>query len=295
MKFMRNRLFLATLIILITLTNSTLALTHDPIAFDEVWSELYLLDDNERADIYAEWRSREDYPAALQVTEAASSPIHLEGDIKEHHLDLPATDTPWLVHIEDVNIDPSDPDLVQVVIIDKPSGEGSIDVTTPSGFIDQGGGITVDPYSYPPQVKINSGTTQLMHAPQFIVTIEAPIDAVVAKASLPLKLLNFQGQRLDLKLQGDYQLDLANIQLDELKIQATGYGTFKLAGNANYASIDLSGSMEYDSTSLSTTKLHARLDGPLSARFGESTQSILEVRDILEISPPNGELIRLNN
>lgn len=295
MKLKRISLLILSLVLVLTLSSVTSALTSDPVAFDEVWSELYDLGEAERADIYAEWRSRDDYPAALQVTEAASSPILLAGDIAEHHLDLPSTDTPWLIHIEDVYLNPSDPDLVQVKISDKPSGEGSIDVITPNDFIDQGGGITVDPYSYPPQIKINAGTTQLMHTPQFVLSIEAPIDTVIAKGSLPLKLQNFQGHRLDLKLQGDYQLDLSGVQLEELKLEATGYGKFNLSGNATFASIDLSGSMAFDASGLYTSKLHARLDGPLTALFGGGNQSILEVRNTLDISPPTGELIRLDS
>lgn len=282
------------LIMILGLSGSVLALTSDPAAFDEVWNELYYLDEAERANAYAEWRDRAEYDATLSAPEPTAAPVFLAGDIEEHRLSLPATDTPWLIHIEDFNLNPTDPDLVQIEIIDTPSGEGSVYVITPNDFIDQGGSITVDPYSFPPQVKINSGTTQLLHAPQFIMIIEAPIDRVVANASLPLRLLNFQGQRLDLDLQGDYLLDLSVVQLEELKIEASGYGRFKLSGNIDYASVDLNGSMELDATGLSTKKLHARLDGPMVAKFGDSEQSILEARDTVEIAPPNGDLIRLD-
>lgn len=295
MKLKRICLLLLILATMFKFSGSALALTSDPEAFDEVWSELFSLDDNERANSYTEWRSREEYQGSPLVPQANSTPILLAGDIEEHHLDLPETEHPWLIHIEDFNLAISDPELVHIKIIDAPSGGGSINVVTPNDFIDLGGSITVDPYSHPPQVKIKAGSPQLMQAAQFTITIKAPVATVVADASLPLQLLNFQGSRLDLLLQGDYHLDLQDAHLEELKIEAVGYGDFKLSGHVDYVSTDLSGSMEFDSTELSTKKLHARLDGPMSAHFGDSEQSILEVRGTMDITPPGGDLIRLDD
>lgn len=287
---------LLTLVILLTfiIASPAMALTSDPIAFDQIWSELSILDETERANFYAEWLSQEPYPVTAPIAQTASS-IALAGDIEEHSLSLPATETPWLITIENFNLYPSDPNLVQIQIIDKPSGEGNISVKTPNDFMDQGGNITVDPYSYPPQINISSSSAQPLYASQFIINITAPVDSVIARASLPLYLSDFQGSRLDLDLQGDYHLDLQNIQLEELKLGINGSGKLKLSGYVNYASLNLMGTLEFDSTELVTKKLHSRLAGSISARFGEGEQSILEVRGMADISPPSGDLIRLGD
>ena len=147
------------------------ALTTDAVAFDEVWSELSAQDENKLKETSVTWQSDEAPSELIAVDYDQESPIVLEGDVEEHVMTLPETNTPWLIEFDQFYLAASNPDLVKVELKDCPLGPGSIRVETPSSFIDQGGAITVDPYSDPPQIKVSSGFTQLMNANHFILEL----------------------------------------------------------------------------------------------------------------------------